>query len=287
MQAIYQYLENNLFSTAIAIVGILIGVWSIYETKRHKGPKLVYQVIGQRVIRRFHSLIPSDKIDVLFQGTKVTSLSITQIILWNNGSNPARREDIAQGSPLKFSFGERAQIFTSEIVKTTSESNNFTANPVSANEITVEFDFVEQNDGVLISILHDDDKTLPRVNGKVIGQNGSIRFLGRFYAMNRNIVPQGERESILEYFVYITYSLINKFDDLFMAIFSAIGVSFIGTALYLKYVGKIMDATENPFFFFGTVILVYSIMLYAANRRRFPRALLPDEYSPTNIKRPA
>jgi len=164
----------GLFLAALAIA------FALYQTFRQTGPRLRFQYVGQRLIEGGKGLLPKE-IVVQFEGTRVPRVSLSRINIWNAGRTAVRRDDIASGDPIRFSFGTDATILKVEIIRCSRAANN--------SEVSVEnedrgvfrysFLFLDHFDGASIRVLHTGKAMQPEASGTIIGAPKGIECVSR------------------------------------------------------------------------------------------------------------
>ena len=284
-------------STLFGIAGLLIGVVgiavAIFEGRKYRGPKLSYQYDGFRIIRSYDAVFP-DSIEVTFGGNKVPNLTHSQIIIWNHGRGPITRTDVSSQDKLYISFGEEFKILQAEIVKKTSEPNDvrITYSPRDSR-VDFEFEFLDSQDGILLSVWHTSPKTIPRLYGTIINKNAGPFRLGRFLGPRPNVPDKENNTTLIKRFkqfqhIYsikpVLFSWALMIAGL-ITITSAVGIWIVHQFQIDHFVGFSFMAVKwdlkAPPFALAVPGLMYFILgasLWKQVRRRFPKALVPDEY---------
>lgn len=113
---------------------------------------------------------------VLYGDEPVRSLSVTRLGMWNAGNEVLRRTDIPSRHPPVIYAKKGVCILEAQLLETTSLANGIQLTPFEGeiSGYAVMFEFLDPNDGALISIAHDgievDDIVM---SGSIIG--GHIR----------------------------------------------------------------------------------------------------------------
>ena len=161
-------------------VGISIGIVvaiaiTIYTRRNPPLPNVIFQSRGQRLLDGDSALLPSD-ISVQYKGNNIPRVSLTQIIIWNNGRVSVRANDIETDDPIKFSFSEDTQILYAEVCKTSREINHssVTLEQDNTNSLIYSFSFLDYKDGALIRIAHTGKNPFPSQTGTIIGAKNGI-----------------------------------------------------------------------------------------------------------------
>ena len=173
-----EFLSQGWVGSLIGIIGIVIG-YILYRASLI-GPRPVFQYRSLNLIEKEKQALPSD-VEIFFRGKKVSRLTKTYIIFWNSGKSTLYGKDIVDDDPLRFSFGKDAEILRARIPKITKKMNKFEAriNPKSPNEVIINFDYLDPNDGAVIEILHTSIQRTPECKGTIRGVPKGILNWGR------------------------------------------------------------------------------------------------------------
>ncbi len=144
---------SPLFQPIASVVGIFLGtilaVGLYLKGQRRRSPR--YSVLSTNLItdfaRRFSSL------DVLYDGRIIPTVTVTKLALWNAGRETIRHEDIASSNQFTIRIRPDCEILDAKVIEKTSPSNLF---QIEATEqsIHLDFEYLDQNDGAVIQILH-------------------------------------------------------------------------------------------------------------------------------------
>lgn len=281
MQNVLKYLEANWIGVGLGVIALL---YALYEGTKRRGPRLAYQHFGQRLIGESADLLP-DGLEVTYEGSTVRNLSLTRIVIWNAGRSPLRNSDIPQADPLKISFSDDSKILRAHISQITREVNGFLIDieQTYKNSIDVEFDFIDPDDGALISVWHTSKKTDAKLSGTVIGQKSGPTSFGYFLWSGEASRDLDEKTNgVLEYVEKITSSPIFIMIIIFMG-----WCSFITFTVSNYYSRDDFPASREGDLFtlwmpvaFLTFFMFSLIWFFNLLRRRFPRKLLPENYRP-------
>jgi len=98
-----------------------------------------------------------DGISVSYKGQAVKRISSTLVWFWNAGRRPLKREDLPATQPLEIQLedGDESREILDVVVRRVSrQAIGFAASKCGPSGVTVTFDFMDQNDGAAIEILH-------------------------------------------------------------------------------------------------------------------------------------
>lgn len=93
-------------------------------------------------------------IKVLFLDEPVKSLTITRIVFWNNGRATINHSDIALADPLRITARNGNRILAVGILGNNKPGANFTVDLNNQNIATINFDYMDYSNGVVIQIYH-------------------------------------------------------------------------------------------------------------------------------------
>ncbi len=276
------------------MIGIVVGILSLgyafYQTRhsqQYRVPKVCSQFVAHRVIRRTHSLVPRESVKILFNDTEIDSLSISQVILWNDSRGPVRPDNIAPLDRLRISFFPSSKVFGCEIIKRTNIANNVSAAVNDAQDgIELGFDYLSYQDGFVLKIIHDGEGASPVVHGQIIGQKGGVHSYGRFVALNRNAVDPSSARGIIIAVMMRSYKIFNRFDFLIIDFLIIVGVVIALAPWLTGGDGNFIATMDQNSQLLSKIVITGVGALYAllglilrfTARRRFPASLLPDEY---------
>lgn len=114
------------------------------------------------------------QLEVRYAGMPVEDLKVTNALIWNNGKDPIRRDNVATSDPLRILLPDESKIWDARVLYQTRDANTA---QVAAEDRSVraEFDFLNPYDAMLINILHTgplDDATLA---GTLIGSTTDVQ----------------------------------------------------------------------------------------------------------------
>ncbi len=139
---------SNISSIVIGLSGIFIGVY--FYNKRKKIKKPVF-------LKKTTELLPIDslsidKIGFTYDEKKVEKLSVTKLAFWNEGRDTIRKADIVKKAPLVIATHEEIELYDYS-VEILNSDNNIIITEIE-NCLHIEFDFLDQFDGFVLTIFH-------------------------------------------------------------------------------------------------------------------------------------
>lgn len=125
-------------------------------------------------VTHFSSIIKSGqsaltKLNILYENNQVTSVSSSIFTLWNSGKIDIRSSDMAMGKELKVIGNNKTKILDARILKVSDESNAFYVNKNENNEVEISFDYVNENEGVVLEVIHTGNQNSLNIDCKIKG----------------------------------------------------------------------------------------------------------------------
>lgn len=282
MDKILNTLNEPLIGVLIGLIGISFGLYQIF---RRTGPRLALQYYGQKLIEGESAILPRN-VKVQYNDSIVPRLALTQFVIWNPGKAPIRGEDVVKDDPITFTFDCDAEILKAEVIKITRKSNksDVIINRDKPGVCKYTFDFLNQQDGALIKILHTGKSTIPKCSGTIIGLPKGLEYWGR--------IPSN-RIKILHYHTKFTDEIIEQRLNKIFASFYRSGALkyYMGVMAFLMIFVAINPSVsflpnsdqEFPilititFYVIGLFFGLATLGFYFEERLKFPAELLPDE----------
>lgn len=145
---------------------IFFGVMSVYfyfRSRTIKKPLFVHQ--SDILQTRNHP-----EINITFKEKQIFNLSRAYILFCNKGNKEIRNTDLPTNKFPTIVFNDNVKVLSINKTAISSEENNFEIN-MNGNYVEFKFDFINQNDGVVLEILYDSSiKGLPaKLNAPFIG----------------------------------------------------------------------------------------------------------------------
>jgi hypothetical protein len=139
-----------------AIVGALISLYFYRKTRRFKRP--AFAVGTQNLIRDYSTKLSGLKIE--YKGKNPSTISVSKLAIWNEGTETIDRADIAPGDPLRI-YCLEGEILESSVVDVTSPANQFGVQPAGPAALYVAFEYLDKNQGAIVQIVHTSTSPTP------------------------------------------------------------------------------------------------------------------------------
>lgn len=155
----------------IGVAGIVLGFITSYIFYRIqvKRRELCWSIDSTSLIKGYSSLF--EKLEILYGGQKIENLTVSKIVVWNNGNETIDGKDIAIPPHIYLRDEENTKILDAKIIKTSTLGNGFEILEKSDDTILLlQFGYLDPNQGAVIQIIHTGISVLPLiVDGEVKG----------------------------------------------------------------------------------------------------------------------
>nr|BFD39072.1 hypothetical protein FFPRI1PSEUD_05710 [Pseudomonas sp. FFPRI_1] len=189
-------LDKSWLGTLLGIAGIVFAVLTYLWTRRRTS--LAYVYLGEHLLGSASDALPPE-IVVQYDGISIPRLTKSILIFWNSGENTVSGEDIVDKDPLRFHVGDDGQILSISVLKSSRAVNDFSFRALpdhNLNEIGFTFNFLDENDGVVVEILHTSTDRKPRIKGTLKGLPQGFRNLGQFTRPKPQKIKPGKLRSL-------------------------------------------------------------------------------------------
>ena len=142
------------------MIGAVLTIYFYFTGKRDPAPRTArtsVEVLTEETLKGIARLA------VWHGDTRVETLTLTRISLWNRGRGIINSSDIADRDPLRVERGdaECGRILSANLSYVSSEANAIDVRLDENQDVVfVAFDFLARNDGCIIEVLHDGPASL-------------------------------------------------------------------------------------------------------------------------------
>lgn len=106
--------------------------------------------------------VPHADLKLTFRGKEIPRFTITHMAFWNSGNQVIRKSDFAPASQLRLRIPPDTEVFDIRVTASTAPEirasvdspDTFVACP-TGDEVPVNFDYLDPNDGFSIQVIHD------------------------------------------------------------------------------------------------------------------------------------
>jgi len=179
-----EYAMNN--EWVIAIIFFVIGLIPTYyfyrKSLRIKEP--IYSIGSRNVISDYSSKYKN--LTVSYKNEKVENFTVSRVLFFNHGAMTLDRNDIATRNQLRI-IAKSGNILDATVLQVNNPSSDFKVSLDRANgSIIVEFDYLNQDHGAVIEVIH---TGLASKDIELVGDIKQVKSLKRLLPMSLGIVP--------------------------------------------------------------------------------------------------
>src|SRR5260221_3628729 len=154
MASFFHSLTNDtilsLISTVLGLFGIVLAVVFYIKGKKNKQP--YYLIKSFNIIYdNFENKIKN--IEILYKKQIIKNLTISRIVIWNNGNEAISRSDIPDATKFTIETKEGVKIYDIEFIANTDTANKL-AILNQDQQYLIDFDFIDPNQGFIIKVTH-------------------------------------------------------------------------------------------------------------------------------------
>jgi len=216
------YIRNNfynLISTFIGLLGLLLAI--IFYIKSTKVKKPYYSILSFNLFNK--ELQNIENIEIKYFDENIKNLTVTKIAIWNGGKATIDKTDIPSNSRLIIKSNNNVVIYGAEIIFVNDESNQLRLNyNKEKNELLVDFDYLDYNQGGIIRILHSGESSKDIIlSGKIKGVGNYINIPDPVF-IEKNVNKTDFKMSIITFFIIILGCL-----------YGSISINAIGWKIFL------------------------------------------------------
>lgn len=157
-------LRDPMWQFILPMLAIVVAVVLYWKQRTRK--KLSYQVISCTPLLSVEEEIEG-KLKIFYEGKPVQQVHLITVKVMNSGNIPVLSTDYKR--PISFSFGEDAEILTTEIAKTDPDNLQASVN-IQEKKVVLTPILLNQGDSVTLKMLVTKLKNqVPEVDGRVVG----------------------------------------------------------------------------------------------------------------------
>jgi hypothetical protein len=254
----------------VSVLALFIAVYALY---RRTTGRLAYEIV------EFHSVDLTEftqdgQISVGAEARQI--LSVTGVVLWNEGRAPLRGVDLVTSDPLRIAFSPRAEVLAAAVSKRTRATNAVTVkrSPEAASDLLITYDFLDANDGALVHILHTSCTRLCVLTGTLIGQpEGPVAAPYSHFKISR-ITATAAIPRLLLLLLYGRFASLLWLTNLASAL--VIFLIAVVAGILARYQFFVSEPPSPTVFWTRGLYVVFSIYMLWSTRRRYPSILSPD-----------
>jgi hypothetical protein len=163
--------ELAVIGLIVGVIGILIGILTSYYFYLRARERIEPRYFLQHEPLLGSSSGAMKEVSLRFKGNEVTNLNRCILVIWNKGKRTLLRSAVVDTDKVRVRLPEGCKGLGVGVAKTTRPVIGLTASiDKSETVVTVDFDFLDKDDGGLIEILYQGDPKLkPKLAGTIMG----------------------------------------------------------------------------------------------------------------------
>lgn len=162
---VISWLNYGWVGSIIGITGVVLACIFYIKSIKKKSP--CYQYRTNTIVGKKSGDVSKD-IEIKFKGKVVESINRTVIAIWNDGNDYLDSKIILEDNPLKISFKD-GEILSHQVKSKTSDALTAYTKQNKENEISVDFNYLDQKEGFCIEIMHTSESVAPLVSCTIKG----------------------------------------------------------------------------------------------------------------------
>lgn len=167
-------LEAAFFLAGIAFTALIAYV---FHRLQDRDPSVVYTAWGTASVR-VHA-VPKGDVEVRYRGRLVPHITLSCVTLWNRGRGTIDASHLVGHDALIFRFGTDSVVLSARILTVSRPKigAEVSPHPEHANAVTLRFSFLDQEDGIVFTVVHTDAATMiPTLDATIKGlPDGAVR----------------------------------------------------------------------------------------------------------------
>lgn len=170
-QQILNFLDQGWVGSLLGILGILAGLFFYLASTKRK--ILAYEIRTEKLIEELKYNI--DGLKISYHDQPIKNLAVSKVIIWNQGRDVVRSNDISDLEPVEVSVIGGEIIGSITLISLKDKRNGFELQRPStinlfADEIFVKFSYLSFHDGCIVQFFHTWEDSIHIVaKGTVIG----------------------------------------------------------------------------------------------------------------------
>lgn len=161
-------MENSLIWAVLAIITVISLLFTVYTYVTNKKRKLFsVSCASYELLKQGQSEI--EKVSIMFDDQPINNLTISNYAIWNSGNTLINGTDIVDTQRLRLISDDETKFLEAKIVSEVETSNKFRIIEQLDNEILLDFDYVDKNEGIVIQVIHTGEKDSINAQCKIKG----------------------------------------------------------------------------------------------------------------------
>ncbi|MCL2628830.1 MAG: hypothetical protein FWD44_09090 [Oscillospiraceae bacterium] len=250
-----EFIKSNagLIGAIASFVSILLAIFFAVRGKQKQ--KILFFIEETTVIASFIS--EYHDIKILHNEKEIENMHVARVYIWNAGNKVINHNDIASKEPISIKLKDNMRLLNSQIISFSSSVNNLEICNIE-NEISVKFDYLAKNDGVVIQVLYSFDSG-EKTNARGLSVVGIVKEQGKVKEALILDTPDKSNNTVKRNSLYGGFiSLLSKRTSI--VIFDILFISLFISTLYSN-----LTFPERLFniILFGLAILIFTMIAFS------------------------
>ena len=230
-------MDNPVAWMILAIFTIASLIYAIYaDVSNKKRQEFTSAKSNYQIIKKGASTVK--KLNLLFDNKNIDDLTITKLAIWNCGNKEVRSNDMVSDKPLSIISTGEANILDAEILVQSDEDSKFKILISEPKRISLDFEFVNQQEGIVVQIFHTGSSSDLRIDGRIMGSRNSIKNYDSSLKKEKN----SKRK---QRFTGNISKLLNKHSSIFAHFFLILSLGFMTVFSFLRFINIIPQPQET------------------------------------------
>ncbi|WOD40034.1 hypothetical protein [Nodosilinea sp. E11] len=156
-----ELLNQGWVGSLLGIIGLIATFLTIENSQKRKA--LAYDIKTVHLIKDFQYQI--NELKILYKDKEIKNLSVSLILIWNDGKEVIRKSDLAEGDPIRLCL-YHGEFIDKALLSHSEERNQIKMRLKSSNELLLSFEYLSRGDKAVIQVFH---SGLTDLKGSIIG----------------------------------------------------------------------------------------------------------------------
>jgi|GEM_PF-3138344 len=185
-------LGKGWIGTITGLIGIFLAYYFYRKSLRLPEPRITFK--SDHAITWAESQELPAGVKVSFNDKNVPRVARSVVRIWNNGTGCLTKELISEHDNLRFTLENGGEFLAAKLLKESNPASRCNVeidnNQLSVAHVT--FDYLNQNDGMVIGLLHTDINAKPLIKGSMKGYTFKVSeesYLRKYHGSKKWLVP--------------------------------------------------------------------------------------------------
>ena len=151
LDAILDILSKGWIGTIVGLAGIVLAV--VFYLRSCRRARLACQIDHVTLVGGPGAAFEGE-VEIRFAGAVVPRITLSKIVIWNNGDRTISGTDLVERDPLRVEVPAAGRILKHTIVRQPRTVNAWHVDQPSSNRLDLSFDFLDPGDGIRLEVIH-------------------------------------------------------------------------------------------------------------------------------------